>query len=106
LRYVAGCFSNDGQQPISDVIKTRDAGTKASQYKNTLDRFKQIIANEASEPLCRCGAATGRRSQGIIFKEFRNDPENSLEKNVTFFQIRRHSALIVTISIDDSVLLT
>merc|ERR1719213_1128855 len=41
----AGCFSTLGNNPF-DVVKTRMQGTQASQYKNTLDCFKQILRNE------------------------------------------------------------
>jgi solute carrier family 25 citrate transporter 1 len=83
----AGCFSTLGNNPF-DVVKTRMQGTKASQYKNTLDCFKQIIANEGfgafyAGVVPRLGRVVP--GQGIIFMSFETI-QKTLEKNVTFFQ--------------------
>ena len=83
----AGCFSTLGNNPF-DVVKTRMQGTKASQYKNTLDCFKQIIANEGFRAFYagvvpRLGRVVP--GQGIIFMSFETI-QKTLEKNVTFFQ--------------------
>jgi solute carrier family 25 citrate transporter 1 len=83
----AGCFSTMGNNPF-DVVKTRMQGTKASQYKNTLDCFKQIIANEGfgafyAGVVPRLGRVVP--GQGIIFMSFETI-QKTLEKNVTFFQ--------------------
>jgi solute carrier family 25 citrate transporter 1 len=83
----AGCFSTMGNNPF-DVVKTRMQGTKASQYKNTLDCFKQIIKNEGfgafyAGVVPRLGRVVP--GQGIIFMSFETI-QKTLEKNVTFFQ--------------------
>jgi solute carrier family 25 citrate transporter 1 len=83
----AGCFSTLGNNPF-DVVKTRMQGTKASQYKNTFDCFKQIIANEGfaafyAGVVPRLGRVVP--GQGIIFMSFETI-QKTLEKNVTFFQ--------------------
>jgi solute carrier family 25 citrate transporter 1 len=83
----AGCFSSLGNNPF-DVVKTRMQGTKASQYKNTFDCFKQIIANEGfgafyAGLVPRLGRVVP--GQGIIFMSFET-LQNTLEKNVSFFQ--------------------
>jgi solute carrier family 25 citrate transporter 1 len=83
----AGCFSTMGNNPF-DVVKTRMQGTKASQYKNTLDCFKQIINNEGfgafyAGVVPRLGRVVP--GQGIIFMSFETI-QKTLEKNVTFFQ--------------------
>jgi solute carrier family 25 (mitochondrial citrate transporter), member 1 len=41
----AGVFSTLGNNPF-DVVKTQMQGTKAKQYKNTFDCFRQILVNE------------------------------------------------------------
>jgi solute carrier family 25 (mitochondrial citrate transporter), member 1 len=68
----AGCFSTLGNNPF-DVIKTRMQGTKASQYANTLDCFKQILSKEGFGALYagvipRLGRVVP--GQGIIFFSF------------------------------------
>jgi solute carrier family 25 citrate transporter 1 len=83
----AGCFSTMGNNPF-DVVKTRMQGTKASQYKNTLDCFKQIINNEGfgafyAGVVPRLGRVVP--GQGIIFMSFETI-QKTLEKNVSFFQ--------------------
>jgi solute carrier family 25 citrate transporter 1 len=83
----AGCFSTMGNNPF-DVVKTRMQGTKASQYKNTLDCFKQIIKNEGFRAFYagvvpRLGRVVP--GQGIIFMSFETI-QKTLEKNVSFFQ--------------------
>jgi len=68
----AGCFSTLGNNPF-DVVKTRMQGTKASQYKNTLDCAKQVISKEGVGALYagvvpRLGRVVP--GQGIIFMSF------------------------------------
>lgn len=68
----AGCFSTLGNNPF-DVVKTRMQGTNASQYKNTVDCFKQIITNEGvgafyAGVVPRLGRVVP--GQGIIFMSF------------------------------------
>lgn len=83
----AGCFSTLGNNPF-DVVKTRMQGTKASQYANTLDCFKQIITKEGVGALYvgvvpRLGRVVP--GQGIIFMSFETI-QQALEKYVPFFQ--------------------
>ena len=83
----AGCFSTLGNNPF-DVVKTRMQGTKASQYKNTFDCFKQIISNEGISALYagvvpRLGRVVP--GQGIIFMSFESI-QSALEKEFTIFQ--------------------
>jgi solute carrier family 25 citrate transporter 1 len=68
----AGCFSTLGNNPF-DVVKTRMQGTKARQYANTIDCFKQIISKEGVGALYagtipRLGRVVP--GQGIIFASF------------------------------------
>lgn len=68
----AGCFSTLGNNPF-DVVKTRMQGTKASQYANTLDCFKQVLSKEGIGALYagvvpRLGRVVP--GQGIIFMSF------------------------------------
>jgi len=68
----AGCFSTLGNNPF-DVVKTRMQGTKARQYANTVDCFKQIISKEGVGALYagtipRLGRVVP--GQGIIFASF------------------------------------
>jgi len=82
----AGCFSTLGNNPF-DVVKTRMQGTKASQYANTLDCFKQILSKEGIGALYagvvpRLGRVVP--GQGIIFMSFEAIVSN-LEK-FTIFQ--------------------
>lgn len=84
----AGCFSTLGNNPF-DVLKTRMQGTKAAQYKNTLDCLQQIIRNEGIASLYagvvpRLGRVVP--GQGIIFASFESI-QSLLEKNFTFFQL-------------------
>lgn len=63
-------------------------GTKASQYANTLDCFKQILSNEGVSALYagvvpRLGRVVP--GQGIIFMSFETI-QNTLEQNFSFFQ--------------------
>lgn len=84
----AGCFSTLGNNPF-DVVKTRMQGAEAATlYKNTFDCFKQILANEGfaafyAGVVPRLGRVVP--GQGIIFMSF-EAIQNSLEKNVAFFQ--------------------
>jgi solute carrier family 25 citrate transporter 1 len=83
----AGCFSTLGNNPF-DVIKTRMQGTKASQYANTFDCFKQILTNEGVGALYagvvpRLGRVVP--GQGIIFMSFETI-QQVLEQYVPFFQ--------------------
>lgn len=83
----AGCFSTLGNNPF-DVVKTRMQGTQASRYKNTLDCFKQIVAKEGFSAFYaglvpRLGRVVP--GQGIIFMSFETI-QNSLQKNITYFQ--------------------
>merc|ERR1712151_228754 len=83
----AGCFSTLGNNPF-DVVKTRMQGTKASQYANTLDCFKQILSKEgASAFYAGVVPRLGRvvPGQGIIFMSFESI-QNYLESSFTFFQ--------------------
>uniref|UniRef100_A0A7S4N5N2 Uncharacterized protein n=1 Tax=Odontella aurita TaxID=265563 RepID=A0A7S4N5N2_9STRA len=74
----AGCFSTLGNNPF-DVVKTRLQGTKASQYANTLDCFKQIMQKEGI-PAFYVGVVPrlGRvvPGQGIIFMSFETIQQN------------------------------
>jgi len=83
----AGCFSTLGNNPF-DVVKTRMQGTQASQYKNTLDCFKQILRNEGVGAFY-VGVAPrlGRvvPGQGIIFMSFETI-QSSLESNFDIFK--------------------
>ena len=68
----AGCFSTLGNNPF-DVVKTQMQGTQASQYKGTLDCFRQILVNEG--PLGFYKGVVPRLGrvvpgQGIIFMSF------------------------------------
>jgi len=68
----AGCFSTLGNNPF-DVVKTRMQGTKASQYVNTMDCFKQILTKEGISAFYagvvpRLGRVVP--GQGIIFMSF------------------------------------
>jgi len=68
----AGCFSTLGNNPF-DVVKTRMQGTQASQYANTLDCFKKILANEGVGALYAGVVPRLARvvpGQGIIFMSF------------------------------------
>jgi len=83
----AGCFSTLGNNPF-DVVKTRMQGTKASQYKNTLDCFRQILTNEGVGALYagvvpRLGRVVP--GQGIIFMSFESI-QSALEKNFAIFR--------------------
>lgn len=77
----AGCFSTLGNNPF-DVVKTRMQGTKAAQYANTLDCFKQIMQKEGIQAFYagvvpRLGRVVP--GQGIIFMSFETIQQN-LEK--------------------------
>jgi len=68
----AGCFSTVCNNPF-DVVKTRLQGTKASQYKGTVDCFKQIMTKEGfgafyAGVVPRLGRVVP--GQGIIFMSF------------------------------------
>ena len=68
----AGCFSTLGNNPF-DVVKTRMQGTKASQYANTMDCFKQILSKEGvgafyAGVIPRLGRVVP--GQGIVFMSF------------------------------------
>jgi len=68
----AGCFSTLGNNPL-DVVKTRMQGTKALEYKDTLDCFRQIMAKEGiggfyAGLIPRLGRVVP--GQGIIFMSF------------------------------------
>jgi len=68
----AGCFSTLGNNPF-DVVKTRMQGTKASQYANTLDCFKQIMTKEGVAAFYAGVIPRLARvvpGQGIIFMSF------------------------------------
>jgi len=68
----AGCFSTLGNNPF-DVVKTRMQGTKASQYANTLDCFKQIMTKEGVAAFYAGVVPRLARvvpGQGIIFMSF------------------------------------
>lgn len=68
----AGCFSTLGNNPF-DVIKTRMQGTKAAQYKNTLDCFNQILMKEGIAAFYAGIVPRLSRvvpGQGIIFMSF------------------------------------
>jgi len=63
-------------------------GTKASQYANTLDCFKQIVTQEGVGALYagvipRLGRVVP--GQGIIFMSFETI-QSTLQKNIWFFQ--------------------
>jgi solute carrier family 25 citrate transporter 1 len=65
-------------------------GTKAAQYKNTLDCFKQILTNEGigafyAGVVPRLGRVVP--GQGIIFMSFESI-QNALEANFSFFQTK------------------
>jgi solute carrier family 25 citrate transporter 1 len=78
----AGCFSTLGNNPF-DVVKTRMQGTKASQYKNTLDCFQQILTKEGV-PAFYAGVVPRLSrvvpGQGIIFMSFETI-QRALERN-------------------------
>jgi solute carrier family 25 (mitochondrial citrate transporter), member 1 len=83
----AGCFSTLGNNPF-DVVKTRMQGTKASQYVNTLDCFRQILTKEGigafyAGVIPRLGRVVP--GQGIIFMSFETI-QTTLENNFTIFQ--------------------
>jgi len=83
----AGCFSTLGNNPF-DVVKTRMQGTKASQYKNTLDCFQQIISKEGIGAFYagvtpRLGRVVP--GQGIIFMSFESI-QSWLESNFSIFK--------------------
>jgi solute carrier family 25 citrate transporter 1 len=68
----AGCFSTLGNNPF-DVVKTRLQGTKAAQYANTIDCFKQILTKEGigafyAGVVPRLGRVVP--GQGIVFMSF------------------------------------
>lgn len=68
----AGCFSTLGNNPF-DVVKTRMQGTQASQYRSTIDCFKQILTKEGvtafyAGVIPRLGRVVP--GQGIIFMSF------------------------------------
>lgn len=48
----AGCFSSLGNNPF-DVVKTQMQGRNASQYKNTLDCFRQLVKEDGVLALYR-----------------------------------------------------
>ena len=83
----AGCFSTLGNNPF-DVVKTRMQGTKAKQYTNTLDCFRQIVSKEGVVALYagvvpRLGRVVP--GQGIIFMSFETI-QTSLQSTFPFFQ--------------------
>lgn len=83
----AGCFSTLGNNPF-DVVKTRMQGTKASQYKNTFDCFRQILNKEGISAFYagvvpRLGRVVP--GQGIIFMSFETI-QQSLERNFKIMQ--------------------
>ena len=68
----AGCFSTICNNPF-DVVKTQMQGMQASQYKNTLDCFSQILKTEGAAGfykgvLPRMGRVVP--GQGIIFASY------------------------------------
>mmetsp|Transcript_36988 Transcript_36988/g.78893 ORF Transcript_36988/g.78893 Transcript_36988/m.78893 type:complete len:292 (+) Transcript_36988:90-965(+) len=74
----AGCFSTLGNNPF-DVVKTRMQGTKAKQYGNTLDCFKQVLSKEGvgafyAGVVPRLGRVVP--GQGIIFMSFETIVQN------------------------------
>lgn len=74
----AGCFSTLGNNPF-DVVKTRMQGTKAKQYANTLDCFKQVLSKEGvgafyAGVVPRLGRVVP--GQGIIFMSFETIVQN------------------------------
>lgn len=74
----AGCFSTLGNNPF-DVVKTRMQGVKASQYANTLDCFKQMLAKEGVSSFYAGVVPRLSRvvpGQGIIFMSFETIQEN------------------------------
>ena len=83
----AGCFSTLGNIPF-DVVKTRMQGTKAKQYANTLDCFRQILTQEGVVALYagvvpRLGRVVP--GQGIIFMSFETI-QTSLHSTFSVFQ--------------------
>lgn len=83
----AGCFSTLGNNPF-DVVKTRMQGTKAVQYANTLDCFKQILTQEGVSAFYagvvpRLGRVVP--GQGIIFMSFESI-QSGLEENFSIFK--------------------
>eukprot|EP00545_Synedropsis_sp_CCMP1620_P003044 CAMPEP_0119023690 /NCGR_PEP_ID=MMETSP1176-20130426/30440_1 /TAXON_ID=265551 /ORGANISM="Synedropsis recta cf, Strain CCMP1620" /LENGTH=280 /DNA_ID=CAMNT_0006978799 /DNA_START=55 /DNA_END=897 /DNA_ORIENTATION=+ len=83
----AGCFSTLGNNPF-DVVKTRMQGTKASQYKNTLDCFQRIVRQEGfaafyAGVVPRLGRVVP--GQGIIFMSFESI-QGWLELNFEIFR--------------------
>jgi len=74
----AGCFSTLGNNPF-DVVKTRMQGTKASQYANTADCFKQMLAKEGIGAFYAGVIPRLSRvvpGQGIIFMSFETIQES------------------------------
>lgn len=83
----AGCFSTVCNNPF-DVVKTRMQGTQSSQYKGTLDCFKQILSKEgASAFYAGVFPRLGRvvPGQGIIFMSFESI-QSSLETKFAIFK--------------------
>lgn len=83
----AGCFSTLGNNPF-DVVKTRMQGTKAAQYKSTIDCFQQIISKEGFGAFYagitpRLGRVVP--GQGIIFMSFESI-QSWLESNFSVFK--------------------
>lgn len=83
----AGCFSTLGNNPF-DVVKTRMQGTQASQYRNTLHCFQQILGNEGigafyAGVVPRLGRVVP--GQGIIFMSFESI-QSSLESSFDIFK--------------------
>ncbi|GMH92611.1 hypothetical protein TrVE_jg14120 [Triparma verrucosa] len=68
----AGCFSTLGNNPF-DVVKTRMQGTEATQYKGTVDCFKQIFGKEGVGGFYKGVGPRLMRvvpGQGVIFMSF------------------------------------
>lgn len=68
----AGCFSTLGNNPF-DVVKTRMQGTRAGQYKGTVDCFRQIVRSEGFGALYAGIVPRLSRvvpGQGVIFMSF------------------------------------
>lgn len=85
----AGCFSTMGNNPF-DVVKTRMQGSKAAQYRNTLDCFAQILRQEGitafyAGVVPRLGRVVP--GQGIIFMSFETISQ-TLESNFSIFQAK------------------
>ncbi len=69
---IAGCFSTVCNNPF-DVIKTQMQGMRASQYKNTVDCFRQLLRDEGVQGfykglIPRLGRVVP--GQGIIFMSY------------------------------------